>query len=99
MQELQRLTQEFLDRVLNGRVDPFPGWTSEGNIYWNKSLFEKAEHGAEEVGHVEPERRIFWAPLQLKSLKGRFLSLPPTSPAHVTAMRRKRVYRRVLSTY
>lgn len=72
VQELQRPTQEFLDRVLAGheRVhDPFAGWTSESNIYWSKALFEKTAHGAEEVGHDEPERRMFWARLQVKSLR------------------------------
>ena len=72
VQELQRPTQEFLDRLLSehDRVhDPFSGWTNESNIYWSKAVFEKIEHGAEEVGHVEPERRMFWARLQLKSLK------------------------------
>src|ERR1700674_2979361 len=71
LQELQRETQQFLDRVLDGhdRVhDPFAGWTSEGNIYWSKALFEKVEHGAQPVGHVEPERRLFWARLQVQSL-------------------------------
>jgi endonuclease/exonuclease/phosphatase family metal-dependent hydrolase len=72
VQELQRPTQEFLDRLLSehDRVhDPFPGWTNESNIYWSKAVFEKIKHGAEEVGHVEPERRMFWARFQLKSLK------------------------------
>ena len=62
LQELQRPTQEFLDRVLSGyaRVhDPFPGWTNESNIYWNAAVLEEIGHGAEEVGHVEPERRMF----------------------------------------
>jgi endonuclease/exonuclease/phosphatase family metal-dependent hydrolase len=70
VQELQRPTQEFLDRILAGyaRVhDPLPGWTNEGNIYWNDAIFEKLEHGAEEVGHVEPERRLFWARLAMRT--------------------------------
>jgi len=69
VQELQGPTQEFLDGVLkeHDRVrDPFPGWTSESNIYWSRALFEKTEHGAEEVGHLEPERRMFWVRLRLK---------------------------------
>jgi endonuclease/exonuclease/phosphatase family metal-dependent hydrolase len=72
VQELQRPTQEFLDRLLSehDRVhDPFPGWTNESNIYWSKAIFEKIKHGAEEVGHVEPERRMFWVRLQLKCLE------------------------------
>ena len=86
VQELQRPTQEFLDRVLDAydRVhDPFPGWTNESNIYWNKALLEKTEHGAQEVGHVEPERRMFWARLQVKSLrKALFIAT-----AHLTSAR------------
>src|SRR5215813_15102356 len=47
VQELQRPTQEFLDRVLRGygRVhDPFAGWTNESNIYWNESVLGEVEH-------------------------------------------------------
>jgi len=72
VQELQRPTQEFLDRALKGHArvhDPFPGWTNESNIYWNGAMLEEAEHGAEEVGHLEPERRLFWARLRVKSSK------------------------------
>src|SRR6266446_2017336 len=69
VQELQRPTQEFLDDVLkeHDRVrDPFSGWTNESNIYWSKALFESVEYGAEEVRHLEPQRRTFWAPLRLQ---------------------------------
>ena len=69
VQELQRTTQEFLDGVLeqHERVhDPLPGWTTEGNIYWNKGFFEEVGHGAQEVGHLEPDRRLFWVRLGLK---------------------------------
>jgi endonuclease/exonuclease/phosphatase family metal-dependent hydrolase len=86
VQELQPPTQEFLDRVLGGhdRVhDVFPGWTNESNIYWSKAVFEKIEHGAEEVGQVEPERRMFWARLQVKSLKKPIL----VATAHLTSPR------------
>lgn len=87
VQELQRPTQQFLDRILAdyARVrDPFPGWTNESNIYWNEAVFEKAEHGAEEVGHLEPERRMFWARLQIRSSpKAIFVATAHlTSPRH-----------------
>ena len=88
VQELQRPTQEFLDRVLNqhDRVhDPFPGWTNESNIYWSKSVIEKIDHGAEEVGHLEPERRMFWARLQLKALHKTIF----VATAHLTAARNR----------
>ena len=86
VQELQRPTQEFLDRVLReyDRVhDPFPGWTNESNIYWSKGLFEKITHGAEEVGHDEPERRMFWTRLQVKSLQKPIF----VATAHLTSPR------------
>ena len=88
LQELQAETQAFLDKVLAGheRVhDPLPGWTSEGNIYWKKDLFGKIAHGAEAVGHVEPERRLFWARLETKAT-GRTIFV---STAHLTSPRRK----------
>jgi len=88
LQELHQTTQEFLDKLLADydRVhDPLPGWTSEGNIYWKKGLFERVEHGAEEVGHIEPERRLFWARLTLKQT-GKTLFV---STAHLTSPRRK----------
>jgi len=87
VQELQRPTQEFLDRILSGyaRVhDPLPGWTNESNIYWNAALLDEVEHGAEDVGHVEPERRMFWARLRLKSSQKTIF----VATAHLTTARR-----------
>jgi endonuclease/exonuclease/phosphatase family metal-dependent hydrolase len=69
VQELQPETRTFLDDCLPGhrRVeDPFPGWANEGNIYWNDRHLEEVEHGAEDVGIVEPERRLFWVRLRLR---------------------------------
>lgn len=86
VQELQGPTQEFLDRVLRGygRVhDSLPGWTSESNIYWNEAIFEEGEHGAEQVGHVEPERRMFWARLQIRSSRSTIF----VATAHLTSAR------------
>ena len=88
LQELQRATQAFLDGVLkeHDRVhDPLPGWTSEGNIYWSKHFFDLMEHGAEEVGHIEPERRMFWARLKLKAAQKTIF----VATAHLTTPRRK----------
>ena len=88
LQELQNETQAFLDNLLvdYSRVhDPLPGWTSEGNIYWKKNLFERVEHGAEEIGHIEPERRMFWARLALKETQKTLF----VSTAHLTTPRRK----------
>lgn len=88
VQELQRPTQEFLDGALDrhDRVhDSFAGWTNESNIYWSKALFECAEYGAEEIGHIEPERRMFWARLRLKSLPRTLF----VATAHLTAGRNR----------
>jgi endonuclease/exonuclease/phosphatase family metal-dependent hydrolase len=88
VQELQRPTQEFLDGLLKAheRVrDPFPGWTKESNIYWTDNIFQEIEHGAEEVGHLEPERRMFWVRLRLKpSQKTIFVAT-----AHLTTARHR----------
>ena len=88
VQELQRPTQEFLDQILSGyaRVhDPFPGWTTESNIYWASTAFERVEQGAEEVGHLEPERRLFWVRLRVKpSQKTIFVAT-----AHLTTARHR----------
>jgi endonuclease/exonuclease/phosphatase family metal-dependent hydrolase len=69
VQELQPETRAFLDECLPGhkRVDdPFAGWATEGNIYWNSQHLDEVEHGAEDVGIVEPERRLFWARLRVR---------------------------------
>jgi endonuclease/exonuclease/phosphatase family metal-dependent hydrolase len=67
LQELCSQSRDLLDQVLENhqRVDdPFEGWIREGNIYWNRSLFELVEYGAEEVGILEQWRRLFWARLR-----------------------------------
>ena len=83
LQELRPATRDFIDKVLSRhrRVDdPLPGWTSESNIYWNADLLEEVAHGAEAIGHVEPERRLFWARLRLRA-SGRTIYF---STAHLT---------------
>jgi endonuclease/exonuclease/phosphatase family metal-dependent hydrolase len=68
LQELRAETQAFLDEALpaHQRVhDDFPGWTCEGNIYWNSNFLTEVEHGAENVGIIEEWRRLFWARLRL----------------------------------
>jgi len=43
--------------------DPFPGWTEEGNIFWNTDLFELVDYGAQDIGILEEKRRLFWVRL------------------------------------
>lgn len=83
VQELTPETQAFLDGVLKDheRVhDALAGWTVESNIWWNASLLERVEHGAEDLGQPEAERRLFWARLRVKS-SGRSMFV---STAHLT---------------
>lgn len=87
VQELQPATQGFLDEALkeHERIhDAFPGWTRESNIYSRRTLFERLEFGATDVGHLEPERRLFWARLRLRSDSSRTLFV---ATAHLTAPR------------
>lgn len=74
VQELQSDSKAALDEVLSAthtRVeDPFEGWTREGNIYFNSTLFEIVEHGAEQIGICEEFRRLFWVRLRVKGDSG-----------------------------
>jgi hypothetical protein len=84
VQELTPASSEFLKNALKNHdcvLDPFPGWSREGNIYWNRNLFAAVEHGAEEVGHLEPERRLFWVRLRMAAADKRIFA----STAHLTA--------------
>jgi len=85
LQELQSDSRQTLDKVLlktHQRVeDPFEGWTSEGNIYWNNQLFEMIEYGAEQIGLLEQYRRLFWVRLRVLDDSKRTLFV---STAHYT---------------
>ena len=68
VQELRQETRDLIDAELgkHARVDdPFEGWLEEGNIYWSTEMFELRDHGAEEIGMLEPLRRLFWVRLAL----------------------------------
>ena len=69
VQELRPVTSDFVDGVLTGHQrieDPFEGWHREGNIYWNKGMFELVEYGAEDIGMLEELRRLFWVRLRFR---------------------------------
>lgn len=89
LQELRQATRDVLDEELQGygRVhNDFEGWVREGNIYWSSALFEEVEHGAEDVGILEPLRRLFWVRLKLKGTDQTLL----VSTAHYTWVGHKR---------
>lgn len=85
LQEVQPESLAALDDVLlptHQRItDPFAGWAHEGNLYWNSRLFTLVEHGAEDIGILEPLRRLFWARLSVNDGSGRTLLV---STAHYT---------------
>lgn len=69
VQEFHPAFQEVLCQALPNHHfidDSFPGWHIEGNIFWNSTMFDKIEHGAIDIGMMEPSRRLFWALLKLK---------------------------------
>ncbi len=69
VQELTPETGATLDDVLpfHDKVDdPFTGWTTEGNFWWNARFLQLVEYGAEEFGiDAYPDRRLFWVRLQV----------------------------------
>ncbi len=85
VQEVQRESRAVIDEALassHERVDgEEEGWTSEGNIWWNRERFDLVEFGAEEVEICEPLRRLFWVRLIDRSDAGRRLLV---STAHWT---------------
>jgi endonuclease/exonuclease/phosphatase family metal-dependent hydrolase len=84
LQELQPESRALIDETLteHRRVDDsLRGWTTEGNIYWRDSLFERVEHGAEEIGFKNVDRRLFWARLKVRALEREML----VSTAHFTS--------------
>ncbi len=88
LQELQQPSRDFIDATLAGhrRVDdPYPGWTTEGNIYWRDSLFARVEHGIEDAAIPDGDRRLFWARLNVRTLDRTIL----VATAHLTSQRNK----------
>ena len=70
LQELTPDACELIDSTLSAhrRVeDPVPGWTEEGNIYWNTEVFDLVEYGADDIGILEQDRRLFWVRLVTRS--------------------------------
>jgi endonuclease/exonuclease/phosphatase family metal-dependent hydrolase len=66
LQELTPATRDRLDETLADydRVEAaFPGWETEGNIYWHADRFHAIEYGTEDVGCLADHRRLFWVRL------------------------------------
>ena len=88
LQELQQTSRDFIDAALpsHRRIDDsHPGWITESNIYWRDSLFTRVEHGTEDAGIPDGNRRLFWARLKLRELDRTLL----VATAHLTSQRNK----------
>lgn len=58
--ELVAATLPHHDRI----EDDLVGWHQESNIFWDGRMFSHLEHGAEPIGQIEEDRRLFWARLR-----------------------------------
>lgn len=88
LQELQQTSRDFIDATLTAhrRVDDtYRGWTTESNIYWREALFARVEHGSEDAGIPDGDRRLFWVRLSVREL-GRTILI---ATAHLTSQRNK----------
>lgn len=66
IQELRPESRALIDATLtdHDRVDDdLVGWSTEANIWWNRHVYRLVAHGAEAIGHKEPDRRMFWVRL------------------------------------
>lgn len=83
VQELRGSTRELIDDVLttHDRVDGDAGWETQSNLWWRRDLFAPVEHGAEDVGILSPDARLFWVRLRPRETGAPDLLL---STAHLT---------------
>ncbi len=72
-QELRGWSRAVIDDALpeHDRVhDGFRGWETQSNLWWNRELFAHVEHGAWDVGIVDPDARLFWVRLRSRTGAG-----------------------------
>ncbi|MFS2242457.1 hypothetical protein [Microbacterium sp. OR16] len=68
-QELRGWSRDALDETMAHHarvVDEFAGWERQSNLWWDSRLFEEVEHGAEDVGILDENARLFWVRLRVK---------------------------------
>jgi endonuclease/exonuclease/phosphatase family metal-dependent hydrolase len=89
LQELQPRSRRAVDATLprHERVrDGFRGWAGESNLWWRASMFAELDHGAEDVGIPNGDRRLFWVRLRRTGHGGSLL----VATAHLTQQRNDR---------
>lgn len=72
-QELRPWSRDVLDDAMpqHERVhDDFRGWGSQSNLWWRRDLFDRLEHGAEDVGIIDADARLFWVRLKFRQAPG-----------------------------
>lgn len=65
-QELRQWSRQVIDDALPHHqrvVDDFGGWERQSNLWWNTQLFDYVEHGAQDVGILSTDARLFWVRL------------------------------------
>ncbi|SEE30445.1 hypothetical protein [Ruania alba] len=65
-QEQRPWSRDLIDDAMpeHSRVnDEFPGWATQSCLWWRRDLFEYVEHGADDVGILAPDARLFWVRL------------------------------------
>lgn len=82
-QELRPWSRSVIDTELDGcrRIeDDFRGWSHQSNLWWREALFEHVEHGADDVGILEADARLFWVRLRLRTTRASLI----LATAHLT---------------
>lgn len=80
-QEQRGWSRDLIDEAMPGhdRVqDDFAGWATQSCLWWRRDQFEYLEHGADDVGILSPDARLFW--VRLATASGPVL----LSTAHLT---------------
>lgn len=83
-QELRRWSRDTIDATLvdHERVrDEFGGWEHQSNLWWSTALFSEVEHGADDVGILDQDARLFWVRLRVHAAPDRVLLF---ATAHLT---------------
>lgn len=80
-QEQRGWSRDLIDEAMPGHdriQDDFAGWATQSCLWWRRDMFEYIEHGADDVGILSPDARLFW--VRLATASGPVL----LSTAHLT---------------
>lgn len=86
-QEQRPWSREVIDAALvdHDRIDDdFAGWSTQSCLWWRRDLFRYVEHGADDVGILSPDARLFWVRLETDDGPVLFSTAHLTWPGHET---------------